>query len=90
MNTTRQMRQREQIKSFLEQQILEKIDADKELKNSEKAYHDAMVARDSRALDMQKLDTECKKKLNEAIKNFNQAMVYFILNLLQITFCFTY
>lgn len=75
MSTARMKEQKDQTRSFLEQQIQEKMIAEKELKNAEKEYQDAVIARDCRALELQKIEQECRRRLNEATQNFNQALV---------------
>lgn len=72
------IRQREQIKSFLEQQIQERNAADREYKAAEKAYQDAVIQRDFRCLELMKIEDDCRKKLNEATTNFNLALVYIL------------
>lgn len=66
--------QREQIKSWLDQQMQEKEAAQKEQKAAEEAYKAAMVARDERALQLERMEMECRKRLYEANRKFNAAL----------------
>ncbi|KAG8267172.1 Protein Tax-1 [Homalodisca vitripennis] len=67
--------QREQQKAWLEQQMLERCRADEERKQAEQVYHDALVARDKRAVQLDEMERECKRKLEQATCRFNQALV---------------
>lgn len=53
----------------------EKDNAEKERRAAEEAYKAAVVARDQRALDMDKLEKDCRKQLHEACLKFNKALV---------------
>ncbi|XP_044748873.1 RIB43A-like with coiled-coils protein 2 [Coccinella septempunctata] len=66
--------QREQIKAWLDQQMQEKEAALKEQKVAEEAYKAAMVARDERALQLERMEMECRKRLYEANRRFNAAL----------------
>ncbi|XP_044254489.1 RIB43A-like with coiled-coils protein 2 [Tribolium madens] len=66
--------QRDQVKSWLDQQIMEKEAADKERKAAEEAYREAIKARDQRALQLDKMEKECRKRLEEACLRFNRAL----------------
>lgn len=67
--------QREQQKAWLEQQMLERCRADEERKQAEKAYNEALVARDLRAHQLDQLERECRRSLGLATARFNQALV---------------
>ena len=67
--------QRDQVKAWLDQQIMEKEAADKERKAAEEAYREAIMARDQRALQLDKMEKECRKRLEEACIRFNRALV---------------
>lgn len=67
--------QREQLKAWLDQQMKEKEAADKERKAAEEAYREAMKARDERALQLDQMEKECRKRLEEACLRFNKALV---------------
>ncbi|XP_028141048.2 RIB43A-like with coiled-coils protein 2 [Diabrotica virgifera virgifera] len=70
----RRKMQNEETKAYLEQQIREKVGADKEQKQAEDAYIAAMIARDQRALELDSLEIMCRKKIQEAAVKFNQAL----------------
>lgn len=53
----------------------EKDQAERERKDAEAAYKDAVFARDQRALELDKLEKDCRRKLHEACLRFNRALV---------------
>ncbi|GLV36089.1 uncharacterized protein CBL_01853 [Carabus blaptoides fortunei] len=65
----------EQTKAWLEQQLKEQEAAEKELHSAENAYQAAVVARDARAIELAKLEKECKKRLEQATNRFNEALL---------------
>lgn len=67
--------QAEQQRAWLEQQMLERCRADEERKQAEQTYQEALAARDLRALQLDELERECKRKLEQATCRFNQALV---------------
>lgn len=67
--------QREQAKAWLQQQIQEKEAADKERKAAEAVYREAILARDQRALQLDTMEKQCRKRLEEACIRFNKALV---------------
>lgn len=66
--------QREQIRAWLDQQVNERVSAQKERKDAEEAYQAAMIARDKRALELEHLEKECKKRLELACLRYNKAL----------------
>ncbi|XP_022921008.1 RIB43A-like with coiled-coils protein 1 [Onthophagus taurus] len=66
--------QREQIKAYLDQQMLEREAADKERKAAEEAYKAAVMARDQRAVELDVMEKECRKKLLVATCRYNKAL----------------
>lgn len=68
--------QLEQTKAWLEQQMKEQRLAEKDRKEAEDVYQAAVVARDKRALELDRLERECKTKMQEAICSFNQSLVF--------------
>lgn len=66
--------QREQIKAWLDQQMQEKEEADKQRRMAEEAYVAAVIARDQRVQDLEKMEKMCKKQLQEACQRFNKAL----------------
>lgn len=65
--------QREETRAWLDQQVMEKNTTDKERKSAEEAYKAAVVARDLRAIELDKMEQECRKKLYLSCLRFNQA-----------------
>lgn len=75
MNEDRQRMQKEQTKAWLCQQIQERQAAEKERKEAEEAYKAAIIARDSRAIELDQMERECRKRLELACARYNQALV---------------
>lgn len=75
MNEDRQRMQKEQTKAWLCQQIQERQAAEKERKDAEEAYKAAVIARDSRAIELDQMEKECRKRLELACARYNQALV---------------
>lgn len=67
--------QREQFKSFLDQQIAEKEAAKKEREMADEAYKAAIIARDQRAIELDNMEKECRRRLDQACFAFNKALV---------------
>lgn len=76
MNEERQRLQKEQIKSWLCQQIQERQAAERERKEAEDAYKAAVIARDARAIELDQMEKECRKRLELACARYNQALVF--------------
>ncbi|CAH1174094.1 unnamed protein product [Phaedon cochleariae] len=66
--------QNEEIRSWLDQQMREKERAEKERKAAEDAYKAAVIARDQRAVELDMMEKDCRKKLQEACLRFNKAL----------------
>ncbi|XP_060531712.1 RIB43A-like with coiled-coils protein 2 [Cylas formicarius] len=66
--------QREQNKAWLDQQLLEKNQAERDRQLAEDAYREAVSTRDRRASDLEKLEKDCRRKLEEACKRYNKAL----------------
>lgn len=77
MTEERQRTQKEQMKAWLCQQIQERKAAEKEQKEAEEAYKAAVIARDARAIQLDQMEKECKKRLELACARYNQALVGF-------------
>lgn len=75
MNEDRQKLQKEQTKAWLCQQIQERQAAEKERKEAEDAYKAAIIARDSRAIELDQMERECRKRLELACARYNLALV---------------
>ncbi|CAH1104551.1 unnamed protein product [Psylliodes chrysocephalus] len=67
--------QHEEIKSWLGQQMREKELAEKDQKMAEEAYKAAMLARDHRALELEEMEKECRRKLQKACIKYNEALM---------------
>ncbi|XP_068907122.1 RIB43A-like with coiled-coils protein 2 [Tenebrio molitor] len=66
--------QRDQVRAWLDQQMMEKEAADQERKAAEEAYREAIFARDQRALQLDQMEKDCRKRLEEACLRFNRAL----------------
>ncbi|XP_033215002.1 RIB43A-like with coiled-coils protein 2 isoform X2 [Belonocnema kinseyi] len=66
--------QKEQMQSWVMQQISERRAAEKERRDAEKAYQEAVVARDKRAISLEHMEQDCRRRLNEATARFNRAL----------------
>ncbi|GJQ77351.1 hypothetical protein Trydic_g20761 [Trypoxylus dichotomus] len=66
--------QRDQLKSWLDQQMLEKESAEKERKAAEDSYKAAIIARDQRAIELDSMEKECRKRLELACCKYNKAL----------------
>ncbi|CAG9762832.1 unnamed protein product [Ceutorhynchus assimilis] len=66
--------QKEQTKSWLEQQFMEKQQAEEERQMAEDAYKAAVIARDIRCIELEKIEKECRRKLEEANTQYNLAL----------------
>ncbi|ERL95625.1 RIB43A-like with coiled-coils protein 2 [Dendroctonus ponderosae] len=73
-NEERLKLQKEQIKAWLGQQLIEREQAEKERKMAEDAYKAAVIARDQRAIELDKIEKECRKKLEVATTRYNLAL----------------
>lgn len=74
----RQKAQCEQYRSWLEQQITEQRAADSDKKAAQKAYDEALLARDKCAYELDRMEQECRRRLTEANLRFNKALVGFL------------
>ncbi|XP_058791408.1 RIB43A-like with coiled-coils protein 2 [Phymastichus coffea] len=70
----RRREQREQMQSWIVQQVQQRRQADKERSESERMYQEAVLARDKRALQLDNMERECRRRLNEATARFNRAL----------------
>jgi len=66
--------QREQQRAWLEQQMLERCRAQEEQRRAEAAYQEALVAQDLRAAQLDALERDCRRQLEQATSRFNQAL----------------
>jgi hypothetical protein len=74
----RQKAQHQQYRSWLEQQIIERRTADNDRKAAQRAYDEALLARDQRACELERMEQECRRRLNIANLRFNKALVCFM------------
>lgn len=63
------------MRSWLSQQIEERKAAEKERQMAEDAYKAAVIARDNRAIELDHMEKECRKRLEIACVRFNKALV---------------
>ncbi|PSN32995.1 RIB43A-like with coiled-coils protein 1 [Blattella germanica] len=66
--------QRDQYRSWLEQQVAERRAAENDRKAAQKAYDEAIIARDQRACELDRMEQECRRRLQEANFRFNKAL----------------
>ncbi|OXU28177.1 hypothetical protein TSAR_003628 [Trichomalopsis sarcophagae] len=66
--------QREQMQSWIMQQVQERRLAEREKRDTEQAYQEALLSRDRRALALEHMELECRRRLSEATARFNRAL----------------
>ncbi|XP_029041650.1 RIB43A-like with coiled-coils protein 2 [Osmia bicornis bicornis] len=66
--------QKEQMRWWIEKQKDERVQLDRERQEAEKAYQEAVISRDKRAVALDQMEEECRRRLNEATARFNRAM----------------
>lgn len=71
----RRKAQQEQCRSWLEQQITERRAADSNKMAAQKAYDEAVLARDKLACEIERMEQECQRRISEANLRFNKALV---------------
>ena len=76
--------QKEQMQSWVMQQVNERRAAEKERRDAEKAYQETVVARDKRATALEQMEQDCRRRLNEATARFNRSLVSIIKRFFQI------
>lgn len=57
------------------QQVQERRLAERERRDGERAYQEAVLSRDRRALALEHMERECRRRLSEATASFNRALV---------------
>lgn len=67
--------QSEQQRSWLQQQMRERRRAEEERRAAEDAYQAAMVARDLRACQLDRIEQHCRRRLNQTTEEYNRALV---------------
>lgn len=66
--------QRQETRAWLDQQIMEKKQSDIERNDAEEAYKSAVIAHECRAIELDKMEKECRKKLFLSCLRFNEAL----------------
>ncbi|OAD57189.1 RIB43A-like with coiled-coils protein 2 [Eufriesea mexicana] len=59
---------------WIEKQKSERTQAERERQEAEKAYEAAVISRDKRAMALDQMERECRRRLNEANARFNRAL----------------
>lgn len=67
--------------------MLEREAAEKERKAAEDAYKAAIIARDQRAIDLDSMEKDCRKRLELACCKYNKALVRNMGDILLINKC---
>lgn len=67
--------QSEQQRSWLQQQMRERRRAEEERRRAEDAYQAAMVARDLRACQLDRIEQDCRRRLQQTTEEYNRALV---------------
>lgn len=67
--------QKEEMRWWIEKQKNERMQAEREREEAEKAYEAAVISRDKRAMALDQMERDCRRRLNEATAQFNRALV---------------
>lgn len=67
--------QKEQFRWWMDKQTKERIAADRIREETEKAHQQAVICRDKRAQELDRMERECQRRLTEATAKFNRALV---------------
>lgn len=67
--------QREQQQAWLKQQLAERQTAEEERRRAERALQEAMLAQDRHAQSMQHVQDDCRRRVQQATRTFNEALV---------------
>lgn len=70
------------MQSSLMQQVYEKQKNKQEQQHADESLQRMILSRDRRAIDLERMEEECRRKLNEANAQFNRALVSFMFYLL--------
>ncbi|CAG5103683.1 Similar to RIBC2: RIB43A-like with coiled-coils protein 2 (Homo sapiens) [Cotesia congregata] len=70
----RRSRDKEQMQSSLMQQVYEKQKNKQEQQHADESLQRMILSRDRRAIDLERMEEECRRKLNEANAQFNRAL----------------
>ncbi|XP_034951405.1 RIB43A-like with coiled-coils protein 2 [Chelonus insularis] len=66
--------QKEQMQSWLMQQVYEKRKNEQEQQNVEESFQQLVISRDRRAIELERIEEECRRRLNEANAQFNRTL----------------
>ncbi|KZC07474.1 PREDICTED: RIB43A-like with coiled-coils protein 2 [Dufourea novaeangliae] len=66
--------QKEERRYWIEKQKEERVQAERDCQEAEKAYQEAVISRDKRAMALDQMERECRRRLNEATARFNRAL----------------
>ncbi|XP_043601141.1 RIB43A-like with coiled-coils protein 2 [Bombus pyrosoma] len=66
--------QKEEMRWWIEKQKNERMQAEREREEAEKAYEAAVISRDKRAMALDQMERDCRRRLNEATAQFNRAL----------------
>ncbi|XP_076237645.1 RIB43A-like with coiled-coils protein 2 [Calliopsis andreniformis] len=66
--------QKEQTRWWIQKQMEEREQAERDRQEAEKAYQEAVISRDKRAMALDQMERECRRRLNEATARFNRAL----------------
>ncbi|XP_043525985.1 RIB43A-like with coiled-coils protein 2 [Frieseomelitta varia] len=66
--------QKEELRWWIEKQKNERMQAESERQETEKAYETAVISRDKRAMALDQMERDCRRRLNEATARFNRAL----------------
>ncbi|XP_053973301.1 RIB43A-like with coiled-coils protein 2 [Hylaeus volcanicus] len=59
---------------WIEKQKNERTMEERDRQEAEKAYQEAVISRDKRAMTLDRMERECRRRLNEATASFNRAL----------------
>ncbi|CAK9819253.1 RIB43A-like with coiled-coils protein 2 [Anthophora plagiata] len=65
---------KEEMRWWIEKQRSERVQAEREQQEAEKAYQAAVISRDKRAVALDQMERDCRRRLNEANARFNRAL----------------
>lgn len=74
-NKARTKFQQEQLREWSEQQLKEKEDAKHNQSQADRLYELKMRELDQRAMDLQNAEDQCRKAINESVKDYNRSLV---------------
>ncbi|KAK0167236.1 hypothetical protein PV327_004662 [Microctonus hyperodae] len=66
--------QKEQMQSWLMQQMYERRQNKRQQQNADEFYQQTVISRDKRAIELEKMELECRRRLNETNAQFNRTL----------------